>query len=229
VKSCMETMKVHKITICGGGNGAQTLVPIAACNLGCPVDVYASFADEAERLRAGIAAHGGLEVTGAVQGKARPRRVSADPAEVIPGSDVVVLVLPAFAHESTLRQIVPFLDESTWVGAMPARGGFDYCAAQVLADAGSDVAVVELGYRNLAIVEAQDGIVVNTNHFVSPSLKESFVDYTLPPVRGNSFHRYDLVVKGMKLVAEAEIAPRTALRIIKNNLRRSKSWISPSQ
>ena len=99
----------------------------------------------------------------------------------------------------------------------------------ILADAGGDVAVVELGYRNLAIVEAQDGIVVNTNHFVSPSLKESFVDYTLPPVRGNSFHCYDLVVKGMKLVAEAEIAPRTALRIIKNNLRRSKSWISPSQ
>ena len=136
MKSCMETMKVHKITICGGGNGAQTLVPIAACNLGCPVDVYAPFADEAERLRAGIAAHGGLEVTGAVQGKARPRRVSADPAEVIPDSDVVVLVLPAFAHESTLRQIVPFLDESTWVGAMPARGGFDYCAAQILAERG---------------------------------------------------------------------------------------------
>jgi len=125
-------MKVRKITICGGGNGAQTLVPIAARNLGCPVDIYAPFADEAERLRVGIAAHGGIEVTGAVQGKARPRRVSADAAEVIPGSNVVVLVVPAFAHESTLRQIVPFLDEGAWVGAMPARGGFDYCAAQVL-------------------------------------------------------------------------------------------------
>jgi hypothetical protein len=133
-------MNVRKITVCGGGNGAQTLVPVAAHDLGCPVDVYAPFADEAERLRAGVAAHGGIEVTGAVQGKARPRRVSADPAEVIPGSNVVVLVLPAFAHESTLRQIVPFLDEGAWVGAMPARGGFDYCAAQILAEHGrSDV------------------------------------------------------------------------------------------
>ncbi len=95
-------MKVDKITVCGGGNGAQTLVPIAARNLGCLVDVYAPFADEAERLRAGISAHGSLEVTGAVQAQAQPRRVSADPAEVIPGSGVVVLVLPAFAHESTL-------------------------------------------------------------------------------------------------------------------------------
>jgi hypothetical protein len=76
----LETMKVHKITVCGGGNGAQTLAPIAARNLGCPVDVYAPFAGEAERLRVGITAHGGIEVTGAVQGKAHPRRVSADGA-----------------------------------------------------------------------------------------------------------------------------------------------------
>ncbi len=131
-------MKVEKITVCGGGNGAQTLAPIAARNLGCAVDLYAPFGDEAGRLRAGLATHGGLETSGAVQAKARPRRVAADPAAVIPGSSVVVLVLPAFAHESTLRQIVPFLDEGTWVGAMPARGGFDYCAAQVLKEQGRE-------------------------------------------------------------------------------------------
>ncbi len=131
-------MRLRKITVCGGGNGAQTLAPIAAHNLGCPVDIYAPFADEAERLRAGVAAHGGLEVTGVVQVKAQPRRISANPAEVITGSDVVALVLPAFAHEGALRQIVPFLDEGAWVGAMPARGGFDYCAAQILAKHGRD-------------------------------------------------------------------------------------------
>ena len=127
---------MRKVTVCGGGNGAQTLVPVAAHNLGCPVDIFAPFADEADRLRAGVAACGGLEVTGALQAKARPRRVSADPAEVIPGSDVVVLVLPAFAHESTLRQVIPFLDEGAWVGAMPARGGFDYAAARILREQG---------------------------------------------------------------------------------------------
>jgi hypothetical protein len=127
-------MQARKITVCGGGNGAQTLVPVAAHNLGCPVDLFAPFGDEAERLRAGVEAHSGLEVHGAVQAKARPRRVSADPAEVIPGSEVVVLVLPAFAHEATLRQIAPFLEERAWVGAIPARGGFDYCAARILAE-----------------------------------------------------------------------------------------------
>jgi isopenicillin-N N-acyltransferase-like protein len=63
----------------------------------------------------------------------------------------------------------------------------------ILADARGNVAVVELGYHHLAIVEAKNGIVVNTNHFVSPSLKESFVDCNPPPVKGNSFHRYELV------------------------------------
>jgi hypothetical protein len=133
-----EAMKVDKITICGGGNGAQTLAPIAACSLGCAVDLYAPLGDEAQRLRAGVAAHGGLETNGAVQARARPHRISADPAEVIPGSAVVALVLPAFAHEDTLRQIVPYLERGAWVGAIPARGGFDYCAVPILHQAGRD-------------------------------------------------------------------------------------------
>jgi hypothetical protein len=129
-------MHPTKITVCGGGNGAQTLLPVATQNLGCSVDLYAPFGDEAQQLTKSIDARGGLEVYGAVQAQARPRRVSPDPAEVIPGSEVVVLVLPAFAHEDTVRQIAPFLDRDAWVGAIPARGGFDYCAARVLADLG---------------------------------------------------------------------------------------------
>lgn len=117
---------MHKITVCGGGNGAQTLIAVAAQQLGCPVDVYAPFGDEAARLQGPIRATGDLQAIG------RPRRASADPAEVIPGSDLVALVLPAFAHEPILRQIIPWLDEGAWVGAIPARGGFDFCAVRLL-------------------------------------------------------------------------------------------------
>jgi NAD/NADP octopine/nopaline dehydrogenase, alpha-helical domain len=140
-----EAMDSLKITICGGGNGAQTLMPIAAHNLGCPVDLYAPFGDEAQRLRAGVEAHGGLEADGAVHATAKPRRISADPAEVIPGSQVVLLVLPAFAHEVTLHQIAPYLERNAWVGAIPARGGFDYCAVPVLQQEGrQDIALFGL-------------------------------------------------------------------------------------
>ena len=127
---------MRKVTVCGGGNGAQTLVPVAAASLGCPVDVYTPFGDEVERLR------GTIRLIGALEAQAAPQRTSADPAEVIPGSELVVLVLPAFAHEGVLRQIAPYLDEGAWVGAMPARGGFDYCAARVLEAHGrSDIAI----------------------------------------------------------------------------------------
>jgi hypothetical protein len=141
-------MKVRKITICGGGNGAQTLVPIAVKNLGCKVDIYAPFGDEANQLQAGVDDHGGIAVTGAVQVKAKPHRISNNPAEVIPGSDVVVLVIPAFAHESTLRQITPFLDIGASVGAIPSRGGFGYCASQVLRE-GERNDVVLFGVQTL--------------------------------------------------------------------------------
>ncbi len=131
-------MNPSKITICGGGNGAQALAPIASTNTGCQVDIYAPFGDEAERLRVNSAAHGGLETIGAVAAKSQPRKISADPAEVIPGSDMVFLVMPAFGHEGTLHQIAPYLDANAWVGALPARGGFDYAAMSVLVEHGRE-------------------------------------------------------------------------------------------
>ncbi|MGD2177689.1 MAG: hypothetical protein PVG71_07690, partial [Anaerolineae bacterium] len=137
--------EMEKMTVCGGGNGAQTLASLASSNLACDVDMYAPFRDEAHRLREGIGVNGGIEVTGAVQCRGRPRRVSSNAAEVVPGSSVVLLVLPAFAHEITLVDIVPYVDEGAWVGAVPARGGLDYCAARVLEGAGrSDVTVFGL-------------------------------------------------------------------------------------
>jgi len=48
-------VKVRKITVCGGGNGAQTLVPIAARNLGCLVDIYAPFGLAVSRTIASLA------------------------------------------------------------------------------------------------------------------------------------------------------------------------------
>ena len=125
-------MTLEKMTICGGGNGAQTLAAVASHNLGCDVDLYAPFGDEAERLRTGMASQGGIEAKGAVEAIGLPRRASARAEEVIPGSELVVLVLPAFAHEATLHAVVPFLDEGAAIGAMPARGGLDFCAARAL-------------------------------------------------------------------------------------------------
>jgi hypothetical protein len=57
---------------------------------------------------------------------------------------MVILAMPAFAHESTLREIAPYLEEGSLVGALAARGCFDLCAWEVLKDKVDKVAIFGL-------------------------------------------------------------------------------------
>jgi len=65
----------------------------------------------------------------------------------------------------------------------------------ILADAQGHLAVFEIGHRNYGLFETHDGTLVSTNHFVSPELRDCFVDTNPPPKRGNSFHRYERVTR----------------------------------
>jgi hypothetical protein len=123
---------MSKLTVCGGGNAAHVLIALAA-QAGWEVDVYAPLADEAIRMEQGIAAKNGLTAHFPHQSVVgRPRRISADPAAVIPGSKLVLLALPAFAHGETLRAIAGWLDPGAAVGALPARSGFNWQARRIL-------------------------------------------------------------------------------------------------
>lgn len=128
-----------QITICGGGNAAHVLAGLLATHPDWAVNVYAPYADEAQRWREGIAARDGIVVlTPGETVVGRPTQISKDAADVVPGSQLVLLALPAFAHALTLRDIASYLDDSAWIGALPARGGFDWCAADVLGGRGAD-------------------------------------------------------------------------------------------
>jgi hypothetical protein len=127
---------MSKLTICGGGNAAHVLIALAG-HIGWDVDVFAPLADEAERLQAGVSVRGGILANyGHKTVMGRPRRISATPAEVIPGSELILLALPAFAHGSTLQSIADHLDREVAIGALPARGGFDYQAFSILPNKG---------------------------------------------------------------------------------------------
>ena len=65
----------------------------------------------------------------------------------------------------------------------------------ILADAQGHLAVFEIGHRNYGLFETHDGALVNTNHFVSPELRDCFVDTNPPLKRGNSFRRYEKVTR----------------------------------
>lgn len=120
-----------RITICGGGNGAHVLASILSVRH--EVAIYAPFADEAARLNSGCERTGGIRAQARDKTwQGRPRRISAHAADVFPGSDLVLLALPASAHAPTLQAMAPFIGDETWVIALPARGGFDWEARAIL-------------------------------------------------------------------------------------------------
>jgi len=121
----------QSLVICGGGNAAHALAVVASRTFEGDIDWLVSTEEKAEVLRQGLAA-GGLYSTGVISGTAdRVRRVSANPAEVIPNADIVLIVVPAFAHAHVFRRITPYLDHETLLGCMPTRGGFEFDVTHV--------------------------------------------------------------------------------------------------
>lgn len=114
-----------KICICGGGN----LGLVCAGCLGSQKDVNltiftrnpASWASE-------------LEITDPYQKlfRGHPSKVSANAEEVIPNSDIILLCLPGFAIESTLKNILPYVTKNTIIGTIVSSTGFFFIAHEIL-------------------------------------------------------------------------------------------------
>jgi len=124
----------------GGGNSAHVTAGLVASLPNWECHIYAGFADEAERLSAGIAG-GGLDVCyGADDGNevvhGAPAKVSARPEEVVPGCKVVILCLPALAYDINMRQIAAHVDDGAWIGTICASNGFDWCVDEAMAAVG---------------------------------------------------------------------------------------------
>jgi hypothetical protein len=119
------------IAVCGTGNGAHAVAIMASQNIDGDIYWLAGSEDKARLLRRGVSIDG-LRSTGAITARAgRIRNISADPAEVIPPADIVLIVVPAFAHAAALRRIAPYLSDGTALGCMPTRGGFEFDATHV--------------------------------------------------------------------------------------------------
>jgi hypothetical protein len=126
------------LTICGGGNGGHALAVVASQNFDGDIDWLVGSEQKADLLRRGMSADG-LHSTGVITANAyRLRTISADPAQVIPNADVVMIVVPAFVHALVLRRISPYVSDTTAIGCLPTRGGFEFEAAQLVpSDAGT--------------------------------------------------------------------------------------------
>lgn len=68
----------------------------------------------------------------------------------------------------------------------------------ILADAAGHLARFEIGHRAYGLQETADGVLVGTNHFVSPDMQLSFVEVDPVGIKGNSFSRYRRVTRALE-------------------------------
>eukprot|EP01064_Diplonema_japonicum_P033688 TRINITY_DN6718_c0_g1_i1.p1 TRINITY_DN6718_c0_g1~~TRINITY_DN6718_c0_g1_i1.p1 ORF type:complete len:415 (+),score=98.80 TRINITY_DN6718_c0_g1_i1:65-1309(+) len=129
------------VTVCGAGNAAHVMVSHLS-SLGCDVRWLAPFGNEQESLVEGLKKHGGILMNGKV---GKPRVVTKSAMEAIPGSKFVFIPLPVFAHEATLRAVVPFCEEDCVIVVLPATGAFDWTAEKVFKDLNKRVDVAGVG------------------------------------------------------------------------------------
>lgn len=122
------------VTVCGAGNAAHVLLPVLATAPAVHTTVFAPLAGEAARWSASLGTDGAVTVA-LPDGQAlvgRPALVTADPAAAAVDAGLVLLALPAFAHEPVLRALAPHLPATALICALPARGGFEWMARRVL-------------------------------------------------------------------------------------------------
>ncbi len=116
---------IVKIAICGGGNVAHVMAGLLSQNPGLEIRILTRKPHLwAESIQ--VRDDAGQVTTG------RPRLISSQAGEVIPGAEMVILALPAYARAAVLKTIAPHLTGDVWVGSFPGTGGFDWIAQKAL-------------------------------------------------------------------------------------------------
>ncbi|MDY0093455.1 MAG: NAD/NADP octopine/nopaline dehydrogenase family protein [Candidatus Vecturithrix sp.] len=142
-------MDVKTIMLCGGGNAVHALIPIIRTHFQGTISLFLPYQDEAEHFQRLIQEDRYIKArTPKGVFYARPDRVGKVAEEACQDADLVIISLPAFAHEFTLSQILPFLKPNARVGVMPARSGFEYSALRLLQDHHRDTTGI-FGFQTL--------------------------------------------------------------------------------
>lgn len=193
-----RSLRRSVLAICGGGNAGHALAVVGSQNFSGDIVWLTSSEEKAELLRRGVFSEHGLRSTGVITGCAdKVRIISSDPAEIIPYADVVMIVVPAFAHAAVLSQINPFLKETALVGTLPARSGFEFEATQLVTQIEPKGRRVIFGLQTLpwSTRVQQPGMVVNFG-----ALKAKVLMATLPAEHAPEVASRLTQILGMEIV-----------------------------
>jgi opine dehydrogenase len=131
------TAPIRTIAVLGAGHGGAA----AAADLtlrGFEVRLHARRPEALDALR------GGITLTGVRTGTATPAALTPDLAAAVGGADLVMLVVPAVAHEPYARALAPLLRPEQVVMLNPGHtGGSLHVAASLRAAGGPAVAICE--------------------------------------------------------------------------------------
>jgi len=112
--------KISSIAILGAGNGGCAFAGHLAMK-GFEVRLYEH--PTFERNIQEIRGQSGVEVTGKVQGFGRLSIVTTDISQVVPGANIVMIVVPAFAQQIFINEALPHLEEGQIVVFNPDNFG----------------------------------------------------------------------------------------------------------
>jgi isopenicillin-N N-acyltransferase-like protein len=95
--------------------------------------------------------------------------------------------LPSYALMMAILEGLDTVEAAlAYLGDVPLMGGHTLA----LADASGDLAVLEAGHLRRGLVRDEGGILVTTNHFVSPPLSALWVEDEPPAWHGDSLRRH---------------------------------------
>ncbi|XP_078351401.1 tauropine dehydrogenase-like isoform X2 [Oculina patagonica] len=137
-----------KLLICGCGSEAHALAGIASSVQGTGVRVLTSSSLLAKRWNAAVDSNEDLEVIFHQKGKeptsimSKPVKATNDPEVAMQDADIVVFVLPAFAHEVLLDDLKPYMKPGTIIVGLPGGPGFEFQVHEVLGDVARQCTIV---------------------------------------------------------------------------------------
>jgi hypothetical protein len=114
-----------KICICGGGNLGHVTAGFFAAQDDLQVSLLTTKPECWSQYLEVVDAYGKTY-------KGKLERISSEPKDVIPESDIVLVCLPGFAIHDVLCSIAPYIDKRTWVGTVVSSTGFFFEAMNVL-------------------------------------------------------------------------------------------------
>jgi len=179
-----------RICVIGAGNGGQALAGVLA-QRGHEVMLF----NRSEKRISGIVDNRTLRLEGESSGPVKLAYVGTNIEKAIKNCQIVMIVVPAFAHASVAERIAPYIEAGQIIILNPGRTGGALEFKKVL-----DANNAKPGY---VIAEAQT-FLSKDNHILSEALPEVFPEFVIAPnVLYTSFNNIGAVFHPAALLMNA--------------------------